>query len=124
MSFDFSKYESFARALKESSNEEDLRNSASRGYYSFYHKVKTFFQHSSSEYIPHKELISELLNDERLKKGPMLSRLMQGLKEDREQADYHAVPKNAIKFDKKYLERFWYRYDMTIDLLSKENLED
>jgi hypothetical protein len=120
MSFSFNTYESFGRCLKDSSKEVELRNSVSRGYYCFYHKVKRFFGYTVFQYVRHEDLIAKLNSDYRLKHGAKLSNAMQNLKEDREDADYKVVPRN--EFNNKNVEYFWKRYDKTIELLKEEEL--
>ena len=111
MSFSFNSYEDFARKLKNSSEEVDLRNSVSRGYYNFYHKVKKFFGYLNNQYVKHEDLISQLKNDEKISKGAKLSHAMQVMKEEREYADYKVRP--PIEFNERFIDTFWKKYDTT-----------
>lgn len=127
MAFDFNQYESFARSFAECNHEVGLRNSVSRGYYSYYHRIKDFFRIPKKVYKRHEELISDLRNDDRLIKGPWLAQSMQVMKEQREQADYYIENhpgKEKIVFNKAGVERFWIRYNNALETLSKESLEE
>ena len=121
MSFSFNTYEDFARRLKNSTNEVDLRNSVSRGYYNFYHKVKKLFGYLNNQYVRHEDLIAKLKNDERINKGAKLSNAMQVMKEEREYADYKVSP--PIEFNKQFIEIFWRKYDNIIKLLEEEDID-
>ena len=126
MAFSFDTYETFARGLKDSSEEVDLRNSVSRGYYCFYHKVKTFFGFLNSETLTIKALINKLKDDERFNKRAQLSMAMQIMKEEREQADYfisNNKNRTKINFNTKDIGIFWRKYDNIVNLLNQEDLD-
>lgn len=123
MSFSFDTYENFARQFCNSNDETELRNSVSRGYYSFYHKVKKLLSLLDSEYFNHEQLITILDKDERLEQGSYLSSVMRTMKEERTQADYYKVnnPKlESIEFNKTRVGYFWQRYDMAVSKLKAE----
>ena len=121
MSFSFDKYESFARDLKDSNREEDLRNSVSRGYYSFFHKMKKLVNLTGNQFISHEDLIKKLKNQEELKNGIALSQGMLKMKEERHLADYKTfLSKQGFQFDKVNLTLFWRRYDRLMELLEEE----
>jgi len=122
MPFSFNSYEIFARKLKDSTDEVDLRNSVSRGYYCFYHKVKNFFGYTTNQYVPHEVLINQLQNDYRISKGAKLSNAMQNMKQERVAADYKTSSRE-YNFNKLFTEFFWRKFDRTIELLNNENLD-
>jgi|GEM_PF-5475943 uncharacterized protein (UPF0332 family) len=125
MAFDFNKYESFAKLFAECNHEEGLRNSVSRAYYSYYHKVKSFMQIPNKTYMRHEELIRKL--SEMGGKGAWLSKSMQTMKEEREQADYYAENhpyKERIIFDKRGVSRFWIRYENAVKTLLEQHNEE
>ncbi|GAG12048.1 unnamed protein product, partial [marine sediment metagenome] len=59
--------------------------------------------------------------DERIIKGSRLSNAMQVMKEEREHADYKVFP--PIEFNKRFIDMFWRKYDITITLLEEEELD-
>jgi len=123
--FDFNQYEVFARALRSGPDEVHYRNSISRGYYAFYHKVKTFFGHPDGTYVTHEALINELLTDPRLKKGAKLSNYMKSCKNERVQADYYRTPKDRhVVFNAAFCQRFWGSYDSYNAILGQETLNE
>jgi len=118
MAFSFDEYEDFAKGLKDSPKEVDLRNSVSRGYYCFFHKIRRFLGYSSVEKIDHHKLITEL----RVNGFTNLSKGMQIMKEEREQADYNLKNnpgKTSIEFKANHIEMFWNRYDYLVKLIGK-----
>lgn len=125
MSFDFNEYEKFGRGLQNGPDEVHFRNSVSRGYYAFYHRVKTFFGHPDGTYVTHEVLINELLSDNRLRRGAKLSNYMRTCKNERVQADYYKTPtQRHLVFNSMFCQRFWGSYDVFIELLNQESINE
>jgi uncharacterized protein (UPF0332 family) len=124
MSFDFKNYEIYGKGLKLSTEEVHLRNSVSRGYYAFYHKVKKLLGYTDSQYAKHDDLIKGLLAD-KFKDGAKLSNYMRTCKTQREQADYYKNPNNSImSFTPSRVNTFWGSYDYYINLLKEQDPDE
>ena len=124
MGFDFNNYESFGKKIGANTvappQEEHFRNSISRGYYSFYHKVKIHFGYTDGQKINHAELASKLLNDDSLKYAERLSNLMFSMIDDRVDADYFRTPRKGKVFNKYFYDRFWGTYNWCVNALKEK----
>ena len=126
MPFDFNNYEAFGKSLLENGTDEvHFRNSVSRGYYSFFHKVKKILGYSDKTVINHIDLINELRSDRRLKGGAKLSNFMKTCKTHREAADYYMEPKEShISFkNNRFCQQFWVGYDEFVRILNQEQIQ-
>lgn len=107
MPFDWDAYKSLAVELKDSTDEAKRRSAVSRGYYAVYHKSRIRLNFTSAKYIPHKQVIESLLNNDQIENGASLSNTLAGLSQSRSTADYHSF----TPVDQGFVREFWARLE-------------
>ncbi|PWV53515.1 hypothetical protein [Chitinophaga sp. S165] len=114
MSFDWDLYIKLGKKLCTTNNEEEVRAGISRAYYGLYNKLR-IYKGLTTKFRPHKELIDKLLLAEEFDEEEDLSKLLQDLKECREQVDYDGIK----RIDSQYSNRFWMKLEEALQIFNQ-----
>lgn len=111
MPFDWNEYIKLGRELSKENDPACLRAGISRAYYGIYNLLRINVGHTT-RYKPHKDLIDKLAAAEKYDDQAQLSKLLEDLKQNREEADYDGI----LNIDQRYSSKFWIRLDKALQL--------